>query len=421
MGIKIGIDLGTTFSAVAVYDEESGRPVMVKNQEGEWLTPSVIQFADDEIIIGSEAKDSYENGENGCVSVFKRRMGDPSPYCVAGGKNYSAQDLSAILLRYLKESTEKITGQRVDEAVVTVPAYFYQQERAATLNAAKTAGLNVRQIINEPSAAAMTYALSHWRKNAKIMVYDLGGGTFDVTILQMSDMPVMRSLKTTGNHMLGGKDWDDLLIRLICDKIFSETGTDLRSVPAAYKAVERQAETLKKSLTQLYSTSVTVMLPEQGRYKITVTVDEFNEYTRPLLERTGSLCRNLLGELNMSWDDLTDILLVGGSTRMKQVPAYLEEISGHTPISHVNPDEAVAMGAAIQVNLPVPDYKEVSLRTVQDTAEVRQSAAEEETELSSPLSLRYTDIVAHAMGIIAVNDEGTYYINKQLSVVSYQL
>ena len=428
MGIKVGIDLGTTFSAVAVYDEKAGKPVIIKNPEGERITPSVIHFEDDgEIVVGSEAKESFESGEPGCISVFKRSMGDSSPYCTIKGKSYTAEDLSAILLSFLKKSTEQVCSQEIDEAVVTVPAYFYQQERAATMRAARRAGLNVRQIINEPVAAAMTYAVSHWRENAVIMVYDLGGGTFDVTMVQMQEYGVMRSLETTGNHILGGKDWDEALTELIKSKLLEETGIDADSSPILSRTVIRQAEIIKKKLTQFDSTELRLKLPDYGEYKLTVTLDEFNAATRPLLERTGSLCLNLLEGLGLGWEDVTDILLVGGSTRMRQVPAYLRELSGHDPISHVDPDEAVALGAAIQVHLPAPEYLVTKVPDAKDeafTGRIRMKktkASSEESVLENALSIRCTDIVAHAMGIIAVNDAGTHYINKTIIPANQQI
>ena len=224
------------------------------------------------------------------------------------------------------------------------------------------------------------------------------------------------------------------MIRLICDKVLDETGEDLRSIPAALKTVTRKAETLKKQLTQLDSTSLRLRLPEYGPYTVTVTLEEFNEYTRPMLERTGNLCRHLLNGLGMTWADVTDILLVGGSTKMKQVPDYLREISGHMPINHVNPDEAVAMGAAIQVHLPMPEYVVTTLQL--KISEVHNDFSEltrfgkvqkklppigKECVLQDALRISHTDIVAHAMGVIAVNDAGTRYINKTIIPANQQI
>lgn len=434
MGIKVGIDLGTTFSAVAMMDERKGQPVIIPNTLGEKITPSVIQFTeDDEIIVGSEAKDAFEAGESGCASVFKRSMGSQETYCSFNGKRYTAEDLSAILLRYLKEEAEKVTGQTIDEAVVTVPAYFYHKERQATINAAKKASLNIRQIINEPTAAAMNYGINHWRENARILVYDLGGGTFDVTLVQMKKGNRMESLQTTGDHTLGGKDWDSRICMIIEDKIESETGILSAEYPEIRQIVNRAVENIKKQLTTRNIAIVRLNLPDYGWYSATVSLEEFEQNTNDLIDRTGTLCESLLHGLNIGWHDVTDILLVGGSTRMRQVSAYLKRISGHTPLSQVNPDEAVALGAAIQVHLPLPEYTVISMApnagdeqncsfspfkfkkaTTQTPLYSLSGVVGKETSLVNALSMNHVDTVAHAMGVIAVNAEGTRYINKTI-------
>lgn len=437
MGIKVGIDLGTTFSAVAMMDEKKGQPVIIPNTLGERITPSVIQFTeDDEIIVGTEAKEAFEAGESGCASVFKRSMGSQDVYCSFNGKRYTAEDLSAILLRYLKEETEKVTHQAIDEAVVTVPAYFYHKERQATMNAAKKAGLNIRQIINEPTAAAMNYGANHWRENARVLVYDLGGGTFDVTLVQMKKGNQMESLQTTGDHTLGGKDWDARISMIVEGKIEEETGLSSTDYPEIHQVVTQSAESIKKQLTTRNIASVKVNLPNYGWYSTAVSLDEFEQNTNDLIERTGTLCESLLRGLNITWRDVTDILLVGGSTRMRQVTTYLKRISGHAPLSQVNPDEAVALGAAIQVHLPLPEYSVITMASVSDdkpsnafspfkfkkaTATAQATPAYslpgvvgKETALNNALCMSHVDVVAHAMGVIAVNAEGTRYINKTI-------
>ena len=437
MGIKVGIDLGTTFSAVAMMDEKKGQPVIIPNTLGERITPSVIQFTeDDEIIVGTEAKEAFEAGESGCASVFKRSMGSQDIYCSFNGKRYTAEDLSAILLRYLKEETEKVTHQAIDEAVVTVPAYFYHKERQATMNAAKKAGLNIRQIINEPTAAAMNYGANHWRENARVLVYDLGGGTFDVTLVQMKKGNQMESLQTTGDHTLGGKDWDARISMIVEGKIEEETGLSSTDYPEIHQVVTQSAESIKKQLTTRNIASVKVNLPNYGWYSTAVSLDEFEQNTNDLIERTGTLCESLLRGLNITWRDVTDILLVGGSTRMRQVTTYLKRISGHAPLSQVNPDEAVALGAAIQVHLPLPEYSVITMAPVSDnkpsnafspfkfkkaTATTQATPAYslpgvvgKETALNNALCMSHVDVVAHAMGVIAVNAEGTRYINKTI-------
>lgn len=431
MGIKVGIDLGTTFSAVAMMNEKKGQPEIIPNSLGEKITPSVIQFTEDgEIIVGEEAKDAFEAGESGCASVFKRSMGSQETYCSFGGRNYTAEDLSAILLRYLKEEAETVTGQTIDEAVVTVPAYFYHKERQATMNAAEKAGLNIRQIINEPTAAAMNYGVNHWRENARILVYDLGGGTFDVTLVQMKKGNRMESLQTTGDHTLGGKDWDARISMIIEGRIESETGISVAEYPEVHQIIAQNAEHVKKQLTARNTASVRVNLPGYGWYSTTVSLGEFEQNTSDLLERTGTLCESLLRGLNIGWQDVTDVLLVGGSTRMRQVAGYLNRISGHVPLSQVNPDEAVALGAAIQVYLPLPEYNVITMeppasggssggtgefRFKKQTPRVRlPDAVGKETPLDNALCMSHVDVVAHAMGVIAVNAGGTGYVNKTI-------
>lgn len=438
MGIKVGIDLGTTFSAVAMMDEKQGQPIIIPNTLGERITPSVIQFTeDDEIIVGSEAKEAFEAGESGCTSVFKRSMGSSDTYCSFNGKKYTAEDLSAILLRYLKEEAEEVTHQKIDEAVVTVPAYFYHKERQATMRAAKKAGLNIRQIINEPTAAAMNYGVNHWRENARVLVYDLGGGTFDVTLVQMKMNNQMESLQTTGDHTLGGKDWDARISAAIESKIEGETGYYISEYPEIHQTVSRNAENVKKQLTTRNIANVRLNLPNYGWYSTTISLEEFEQSTTDLIERTGTLCESLLKGLGIGWRDITDILLVGGSTRMRQVSAYLKRISGHTPLAQVNPDEAVALGAAIQVHLPLPEYSVITMasptednnansRLFKFKKQVSKAAPQtapkyslpgtvgKETVLNNVLCISHVDVVAHAMGVIAVNAEGTHYINKTI-------
>jgi molecular chaperone DnaK len=434
MGIKVGIDLGTTFSAVAMINEKTGQPVIIPNTSGERITPSVIQFTEDgEIIVGDEAKEAYEFGEYGCTSVFKRNMGKNIIHCSYYGKDYTPVDLSAILLRYLKEEAEAVTHQKIDEAVVTVPAYFYHKERGDTMEAARRAGLNIRQIINEPTAAALNYGANHWRENAKILVYDLGGGTFDVTLVEMQKNNHLRTLQTTGDHTLGGKDWDLRLASLIQNRIESETGYTVEEYPEIRQLVMQSAESVKKQLTTANNANVRLNLPDYGRYTTTVSLEDFNNATKDLIEKTGNLCKNLLDGKALGWSDITDILLVGGSTRMRQVSSYLKSISGHTPLAQVNPDEAVALGAAVQAHLPLPGYisnpveddipqdNPMGFRFKKKPVKPSGLAVGKETSLPTALSVDLTDVVAHAMGVIAVNKEGTAYINKTIVPANSQI
>ncbi|MCD7825672.1 MAG: Hsp70 family protein [Clostridiaceae bacterium] len=439
MGKKVGIDLGTTFSAVAVMDEKTGKPVIVPNTEGGKITPSVIRFTESgEIIVGQEAKEAFEAGEDGCVSAFKRNMGEEEVYCSFYGKDYTAEDLSAIMLKHLKQEAQEVLGEEIEEAVITVPAYFYHKERKATLNAAKMAGLKVRQLINEPTSAAMNYGMNHWRENSRILVYDLGGGTFDVTVVQLKSGYQIDSLQTLGDHKLGGKDWDARIAGLIEENIEEETGISASENIELHRMIQQISEGVKKQLSKANNAPYNCYIQDYGRYSGSVSLEEFDLLTRELREKTGIICNTILENLGVTWNDITDILLVGGSTRMRQISPYLKEISGHMPLSQVNPDEAVALGAAIQVNLPKPKYTVLSMSNPADepgqereyngrknlsNTKNQFSAGEigQEEKLRNVLSIRNSDVVAHAMGIIAVNQEGTEYINKTIIPANQQI
>lgn len=427
MGVSVGIDLGTTFSAVALVDPNTKEPKIVLNADGEKITPSVIQFQKNHstgtvtTIVGAEAKEAFDIGEDGCVSAFKRLMGTNKEYYRFDGKSYSSVDLSAILLKYLKEGAEASLSETIDEAVITVPAYFYSAEREATIQAAKIAGLKVKKIIDEPNAAVMAFGLNHWRNNANILVYDLGGGTFDVTLTHMENNGFLRTIVTRGDHVLGGKDWDARILGIVKNRILEETGFEVDSDMDFAKEVMGLAEGLKKKLTLSDAASVNVNVPEYGSCTVKVTLDEFNSSTADLLNKTGSLCQNVLEEAGMTWNDVTDILLVGGSTRMKQVPKYLEKISnGHKPLSQVNPDEAVALGAAIQSSKTNEGYSALSVQIIDGKKVTDRSkqglslneTVEAEKKLSGLGMLSLCETTAHAMGIIAINDEGNSYYNE---------
>lgn len=420
MGIKVGIDLGTTYSAVAMLDERTGQPFIIPNTLGERITPSVIQFTEEgNIIVGSEAKDAFISGEFGCTLAFKRCMGREDAYCTFYGVDYTAEDLSAILLKYLKEEAEKVTGQIIDEAVVTVPAYFLDNERGATIRAAQKAGLKIRQIINEPTAAAMCYGVGHWRENARVLVYDLGGGTFDITLIQMHKDNLMESLQTIGDSALGGKDWDERIRNLIKNRIANDTGVNDHELRRFDRELNQKAENIKKQLTERNAVTLNLYLPRYGQFETEITIEDFEQSTKDLLEKTGRLCERLLKGTNMEWHDVTDILLVGGSTRMRQVSRYLQEISGLKPLRQVSADEAVALGAAIQVHLPLAKYNLLSSESSAKSSlcsnrKYLLGEVGEEKALNTALCIKSVDVVAHSMGVIAVNKEGTHYINKTI-------
>ena len=326
-------------------------------------------------------------------------------------------------------------GQPIEEAVITVPAYFFNPEREDTLYAAKLAGLKVRQLINEPTAAALNYGLKHWRENAVIMVYDLGGGTFDVTLVGMGSGHQLESLDTTGNHILGGKDWDDCIVELVLDKLFDETGVDLKGEQDMINDIKTQAEAWKKQLTKRDSTPCRVNVPGFNTVTVTLTREEFERATRPLLDKTAALCEDVLKKKGLGWQNITDVLLVGGSTRMPQVSDFLEKLTGKKPLTHVNPDEAVALGAAMQTALAQEDYlvyvpvKKSEAGAKKGLFGKREATAEpasgdvlakyakpvqSDVELPDMLVIGKRDVQAHGMGIISVNEAGTAYINENI-------
>ena len=419
MGISVGIDLGTTFSAVAYIDPKSNLPQIIPNSEGKRITPSVIQFLDGKIIFGSEAEEAFNAGEPNCVATFKREMGSDEPYCYIEGKPYTSEKLSSLLLRHLKEDAEAALGEQIKDAVITVPAYFYSREREATIRAAQAAGLKVKKIIDEPNAAAMAYGLNNWRENANILVYDLGGGTFDVTLVHMGKNGDLSTITTRGNHKLGGRDWDDRIDEILFDRFEEETGIDYRGDADAAAMIRGASEGLKKQLSAMMSAKVTLSFPDYGRASVTVSRQDFEESTLDLLDRTGALCQAVLEEADLTIRQITDVLLVGGSTRMPQVSAYLQKMFGKKPLTHVNPDEAVALGAAIQSSKQSDEYTALSVQVVGGKKVTDRSssglgkyvAVKPAQKLTSLGVLNLRETTAHAMGMIAVNPDMTKYIN----------
>jgi len=393
MEIAIGIDLGTTFSAVSVIDE-SGKPILVKNALGESLTPSVIYFEDAvNTVVGSEAKEQQAFGEANVASFFKRNMGDVNFELNFYGKSYSATDLSAILLKKLKDDAGFTLKQKIRKAVITVPAYFNDLQKKATIKAAEQAGLEVLRIINEPTAAAIAFGVSQ-NKNQTVLVYDLGGGTFDVTVLKIEENAI-RVIASGGDHELGGKDWDNCLIGYIAVQFQNEFGTDPLIDSVSYNDLLVRAENVKKQLSTSQSSKFSVVYDgNRGNYNITRT--KFEEITQDLLLRTTSKSEEILKEANLSWGDLDGVLLVGGSTRMPMVTSWVEKMSGKPPIKGINVDEAVCLGAAIQANI-----------------ELSKSAS----ALSMPRyylggKMKIEDVMSHSLGLIAENSDRSRYINS---------
>ena len=365
MGKVIGIDLGTTNSCVAVY--EGGEPIVIPNPEGARTTPSVVAFSKNgERMVGQVAKRQAVTNPDRTVSSIKREMG--TSYKVEiDGKQYTPQEISAMILQKLKADAEAYLGTKVTEAVITVPAYFTDAQRQATKDAGKIAGLDVKRIINEPTAAALAYGMDK-EAEQKIMIFDLGGGTFDVSILEISD-GVFEVLATAGNNRLGGDDFDARIMNWIADTFKSESGIDLRSDKMAMQRLKEAAEKAKIELSGVASTNInlpfiTADATGPKHFDATLTRAKFNELTADLVAATMGPVKQALSDANLQPSDIAKVLLVGGSTRIPAVQEAVKNFMGKEPFKGINPDECVAIGAAIQGGVLGGDVKDIVLLDV---------------------------------------------------------
>lgn len=344
----IGIDLGTTNSCVCVY--ESGEAKVIANAEGGRTTPSVVAFKNGEMLVGTKAKhQAVINPET--ISSIKRLIGT-NEKVKANGKSYSPEEVSAMILGDLKKTAEAYLGETVTEAVITVPAYFNDAQRQATKNAGKIAGLDVKRIINEPTAAALAYGLDKQDKNERILVYDLGGGTFDVSILELGD-GVFEVLSTSGNNRLGGDDFDNKLVDYIIAEIDSQEGVNLKDDKMAMQRIKEAAEQAKKDLSNMTTTQVSLPFIAQVNgapinFEMEITRAKFEDLTKDLVDSTLEPVRKAMKDAGLNKNDIDKVLLVGGSTRIPRVQELIKNELGKEPSKGVNPDEVVAMGAAIQ-------------------------------------------------------------------------
>ena len=350
MSIRVGIDLGTTFSAVARINEVSGKPEVIRNSFNSPITPSVLCFEENgNVLFGEDAKSMQGMGNTNAIAFFKRNMGNDR-FCVEFfGKTYNATDLSAILLKSLVKEAEQSCGEKIDSAVITVPAYFTHKERQATIEAGKKAGLKVLSIINEPTAAAFAYGLNEKESEKTILIYDLGGGTFDVTIARI-DKNKIDILGSDGNHELGGKDWDDCIAGYLAQRFYEEHGIDLGENEEKVASLLVTAESVKKQLTSKDEVTAQIVY-KNIRSSITITEELFEDISDVLINLTKDLTDNLIKSIGLSWSDITGVILVGGSTRMRMIYNYVKNMSGKEPLFGVNVDEAVALGAAIRANI----------------------------------------------------------------------
>ena len=390
----IGIDLGTTNSCVAIM--EGGKPKVIENSEGARTTPSVVAYADDEILVGAPAKRQAVTNAKNTVYAVKRLIGrrfeekevqkdiDLMPYAIVKadngdawvevrGKKIAPQQVSAEMLRKMKKTAEDYLGEEVTEAVITVPAYFNDSQRQATKDAGRIAGLEVKRIINEPTAAALAYGLDKQGKgDSKIAVYDLGGGTFDISIIEIADVDGDKQfevLSTNGDTFLGGEDFDQRVIDYVCDEFKRESGIDLRNDPIALQRVKAAAERAKIELSSLQQTEINepyIAMGKTGPSHLTMklTRAKFESLVDELIERTIEPCRIAIKDSGVKVSDIHDVILVGGMTRMPKVQEKVREFFGKEPRKDVNPDEAVAVGAAIQASVLAGERKDVLLLDV---------------------------------------------------------
>ncbi|MDD4584162.1 MAG: molecular chaperone DnaK [Eubacteriales bacterium] len=366
MSKVIGIDLGTTNSCIAVL--EGGDPVVIPNAEGNRTTPSVVAFAKNgERLVGETAKRQAITNPNRTITSIKRHMG--TDYKVEiDGKTYTPQDISAMILSKLKADAEAYLGEKVTEAVITVPAYFTDSQKQATKDAGKIAGLDVKRIINEPTAASLAYGLDKEVNQHKILVYDLGGGTFDVSILELGD-GVFEVLATNGNNKLGGDDFDEILTNFIADSFAKENGIDLRQDKMALQRLREAAEKAKKELSASQTTNInlpfiTVNPDGPLHLNMDITRAKFDQLTGSLVEKTVGPMRKAIADADVGTGDLEKVILVGGSTRIPAVQDAVKKITGKDPFKGINPDECVAIGAAIQAGVLTGEVKDVLLLDV---------------------------------------------------------
>ncbi|MDP9254643.1 MAG: Hsp70 family protein, partial [Verrucomicrobiota bacterium] len=387
----VGIDLGTTFSAVAHIDAY-GKPQIIPNAESERITPSVILFDGTNVVVGTSAKNSAVAEPEKIVDFIKREMGKPKEqfHRDFNGVIYSAEELSALIVKKLIIDAERYLKEPVTDAVITVPAYFNDAERTATITAGQLAGLNVLQIINEPTAAALAYGLDKLDEDQTVFVFDLGGGTFDVTIMRIEQQK-LHIIATNGDHRLGGKDWDDIIVNYVAEEFDRGHGENPLLDLQSYQDLQTRAVAAKLQLSSRKRT--TVVHNHQGKsVKVELTRQDFEKRTRHLIEKCKTICEIVMQEAKMSWDKIDKTLLVGGMTRMPMVRDMIAQMSTAPLVVDVNPDEAVAIGASIQATLSMLHEEDMTGERVLGEG-TRQQFSARDGRL-----IQVNDITSHTLG-----------------------
>ena len=408
MGKIVGVDLGTTFSAIA-HVNDHGQPEIIPNAESDRITPSVILFEDDLITVGKIAKQNTRAVPEQIVEFAKREMGKSKStfFRTFKGKDYSPEELSALILRKLKQDAEAYLNTEITDAVITVPAYFHDAEREATRNAGKIAGFNVLQILNEPTAAALAYGIDQLGTDQNVFVFDLGGGTFDVTIMNISESTI-QMLATNGDHKLGGKDWDDKIITYVAEMFEIEHGENPLQDLHAYQDLQLSAVGAKESLSKRQKVSIVCGYNGKTTY-VELTREKFKTLTDVLLEKCRTLCDVVLAEADMTWENIDTVVLVGGATRMLVVQEMITNISGKEINLHqVNPDEAVAIGAAIQGTLHQISEQPSA------TAEITDAVIERFIGPDGTPKVTVTDGATHNLGLVVLNPQREHIIDVMI-------
>lgn len=393
----VGIDLGTTFSAIAHIDAY-GKPQIIPNAESERITPSVILFDGSNAIVGTLAKQNSVAEPEKIVDFVKREMGKSKVAFSRefNGRTFSAEELSALILKKLKIDAEKYLGEAVSDAVITVPAYFNDAERLATIHAGQLSGFNVLQIINEPTAASLAYGLDKLDENQTVFVFDLGGGTFDVTIMRIENHHI-QMIATNGDHRLGGKDWDDIIVNLVADEFDRVHGENPLLDLQSYQDLQSRALAAKIQLSSRQRT--TLVHSYNGKsVKIELTRQDFENLSGHLIEKCKSICEIVMQEAKMNWGGIDKVLLVGGMTRMPMVREMIAALSNAPVADEVSPDEAVALGAAIQAILLVLGEEDTSGEHTLP-AETRQQFSNRDGSL-----IKVSNITSHTLGVVLWDD-----------------